>query len=441
MPTDGADDRERRERVNRRQAIRYLGGGALALGLAGCVQQTEDGGDGSSGGGGGGGATATTTASGTPTSADIGTVTFGVLVPASGPAAPLGKAQRRGAKLGVAYVNESNEFDFTVEAVHEDTKTDPPTGRERVEKVVEEDGVSYVAGALESSVALAVNDYVRDQDVVYTSGAATMDLTGKDCNSNTFRNETNAAQQMAGLTDFAAEQLGSKWWLHTTDDAYGNSAFEQIKRRVDAQGLDVEIIGETMPDKGTKNYSPQISKISNSGAEVVALPETGADLINFVKQATNAGLKDEVEIIGTALFAQVSRKALGEAAVDTHSSTLYNHTLETGDNPQFVEAYRDEYGGPPGSFARVGYELVRTAARGIREAGTADPTQVRETLEGLDVTTVLGTTPYRACDHQSVNPVWTGRIVEGENFPGMELMKKVPGRQAIRPCSETGCEM
>lgn len=438
----GAEDSVSRRAVGRRRALQTIGAGTLAatLGTAGCIQQTGDGDDStaadteteSEAGG------ESTTTSG---SADIGSVTFGVLVPESGPSAPLGQAQRQGAELGVQYVNESDEFDFEIDAVFEDTQTDPSTGLQRAQQVVENDGASYVVGALESSVALAVADYVSDRDIVYTSGAATIELTGENCNQNTFRAETNAAQQMAGLADYAAADLGSNLWIHTTDDAYGNSAVTQIKRRIEAQGLDLDVVGETMPDKGTSNYGPQISNISNSDADIVAVPDTGADLINFVKQANSAGLTDEVDIIGTAIFAQVSRQALGSDAVGAYSSTLYNHKLETGDNAQFVETYQSEYDGVPGSFARVGYDMVRMTANGIQAAGSSDPTEVRTALEGLEMTTALGTTRFRECDHQAVNPVWTGEVVEGDQIPAVELLEQVPGEEAVRPCDQTGCSI
>jgi branched-chain amino acid transport system substrate-binding protein len=436
--------------VRRRRALRYLGGGALAatLGTAGCVQQADDGGNTPTDTTTGGGDTETGSDPGDDTATQTGTegsdaeaVTMGVLVPESGPSAPLGGAQRQGAELGVQYVNGSDEFDFTIDAVFEDTQTDPSTGLQRAQSVVEDDGADYVVGALESSVALAVADYVSDRDVVYTSGAATIELTGESCNENTFRTETNAAQQMAGLVDFVASDLGSNLWIHTTDDTYGNSAVTQIERRIDAQGFDIEVVGQTMPDKGTSNYGPQISNISNSEADVLAVPDTGADLINFMKQASSAGLTDEIDVIGTAIFAQVSRQALGSDAVGAYSSTLYNHALETGDNRAFVDAYRDEYDGVPGSFARVGYDMVRMTARGIQDAGTSDPAEVRNALEGLDVTTALGATPFRECDHQAVNPVWTGQVVEGEEIPGIELLNQVAGDDAIRPCEETGCRL
>jgi len=355
----------------------------------------------------------------------------------------LGKAQQQAARVAVSHVNESDDFDFEMDAVFEDTQTDPSAGRQKVQKVVEDDGVDYVAGCANSSVALAVSDYCAKEGVVYTSGGAAMALTGENCNEYTFRNETNTAQQAAGLVDFAANELGSTWWIHTADYAYGNSAITEIEKRIDAEGHDVDVVGRTTPSQGTSDFGPQISQISDSDAEVLAIPLTGGDLINFIKQASSAGLKDEVDIIGTALFAQTIRGALGPAAHGTYSSTLYNHKLETGDNARFVDAYTNEYDGPPGSFARVGYEAVRMPARAIQAGGSADPDDVIETLPGTEMTTVLGETSFRECDHQSVNPVWTGEITapDSGDVGVVELVNEVSGEDATPPCSEINCSL
>ncbi|WP_435348577.1 ABC transporter substrate-binding protein [Haloarchaeobius sp. HRN-SO-5] len=424
---------------SRRSRRRFLqvAGAAGALGFAGCVQQRNGG---TTSGGGGDGTTQGTAGGG----GDIGTVTFGILNPVSGPHSPLGSAQRQAARIAVDYVNNSDDFDFEIDAVYEDTKTDPATGRQKAQKLVEQDGAQVLAGDTNSSVALAVADYANNSEVLYTSGGAAMALTGENCNRYTFRNETNTAQQAAGLVDYAVNNLGKKMWIHTADYAYGNSAIQQIRSRIEAENFsDVEVVGTTKPEQGASNFGPQISQIANSDAEVLAIPLTGGDLINFMKQAESQGLHDQVEIIGTALFAQVIRGALGSAAYGTYSSTLYNHKLETGDNAQFVQAYQDEYGSPPGSFARVGYEAVRMAARGIQMAGTADPTEVANTLPDKTMTTVLGDTHFRACDHQSVNPVWTGKINEPDSgdVGTVELLNEIPGEEAIPPCDAVNCNM
>ncbi|MCW8173571.1 hypothetical protein D8S78_23175 [Natrialba swarupiae] len=101
------------------------------------------------------------------------------------------------------------------------------------------------------------------------------------------------------------------------------------------------MIGATVPSLGTDDFGPYISQISNSDADVLAIPLTGGDLIDFIGQADSAGLKDDVDIIGTANFARVVRNALGPAVADTYSAALYDADLEVGDNEQFVSHYED----------------------------------------------------------------------------------------------------
>lgn len=410
-----------------RRRFLQIAGIATVGGLAGCLQQTGSGsstdGDATTGDGGSGGNS-------------IDTVTVGILSPVSGPFSQLGKLQRQAAKLAVEDVNTSDRFDIEIEAVYEDTETDPSVGRQKAQKVVKQDDASFIAGCVNSAVALAVADFAKQAQIVYTAGGAAMALTDKNCNAYTFRNETNTAQQAAGIVDFVAANLGSKLWIHTADYAYGNSAIDQIKHQIDQAGVDIDIVGTTTPDPGTSNFGPAISQIEKSPADVLAVPLTGGDLINFLKQAAGKGLKADVDIIGTAIFAQAIRAAVGAAAAGTYSSTLYNHKLETGDNKRFVKQYKDEYGSVPGSFARVGYEAVRMQAHGIQAASSGDPTAVKDTLPGLTIPTVLGDTRFRACDHQSINPVWTGKLVKPKQgkVPTVDLLQKIPGEDATPAC-------
>jgi branched-chain amino acid transport system substrate-binding protein len=417
-----------------RRRFLQTAGIATASGLAGCIQQR--------GSGDGADADATTVSSsggGSSGRDDIGSVTFGILSPVSGPFSQLGKTQRQAAKLAVEDVNISDRFDFEIEGVYEDTQTDPSVGQQKAQKVVKQDGASFIAGCINSSVALAVANLATQAQTVYTAGGAAMALTGKNCNTYTFRNETNTAQQAAGLVDFVAANLGTKLWIHTADYAYGNSAIDQIKHRIDQDGVDIDIVGTTKPEPGTSNFGPAISQIENSAADVLAVPLTGGDLINFLKQAAGKGLKTDVDIIGTAIFAQAIRAAVGVAAAGTYSATLYSHKLDTGDNKRFVKRYKDEYGSSPGSFARVGYEAVRMQAHGIRAARSGDPAAVKDALPGLEIPTILGDTQFRACDHQSINPVWTGKLVMPKQgkVPTVDRLQKISGEDVTPPCGAT----
>ena len=376
-------------------------------------------------------------------SQDIGTVTYGVLNPMTGPYGGLAEGQRRGAKLAVQHVNESDEFDFQIEAVYEDTEADASTGRQRAQKVVQQDGAQYIMGAISSSTALALNSFAESEEIIYNPGAAAMNITGAECNEYVFRAETHTAQVAEAVAPWTANNVGTKVWFHIADYAYGDSVLREWKSRMAEASDDFEQVGVSRSQLGSSNFGSYISQISNSDADVALLGMTGGDLINFVAQAADQGLKNDVEIVSPTMTFQVVRNALGPAAYGTYGGVRYNAQIETGDNQDFVSAYEEANDSTPDSFARVAYDSVRMTAHGIQEAGTNDPEEVKDALAGLEVPSLFGPNRFRECDHQATNPVWAGENVEPDSGEAatVELRKKIEGQDAIPSCEETECNL
>lgn len=418
-PRDGDESGLRDDRLSSRRAFLSLAGVAGTGALAGCI-----------GGAGLGGQ-------------DIGTVTYGVLSPMTGPYGGLAQGQRRGAKLAVKHVNESDEFGFEIDAVYEDTEADTATGRQVAQKAVQQDGAQYLMGAISSSTALALNSFAESEEVVYNPGAAAMNITGAKCNEWVFRAETHTAQIAEAVAPWTANNVGTSVWFHIADYAYGQSVRQEWKPRMNEASDNFEEVGVSRSQLGATNYGSYISQISNSDADVAVLGMTGGDLINFTKQATNQGLKDTVQLVSPTMTFQVVRNALGPAAYGTYGGVRYNAQIETGDNQDFVSAYEEAYDSTPDSFARVAYDSIRMTAHGIAEAGTNDPEEVKNTLAGLEVPSVFGPNQFRECDHQATNPVWAGENVEPDSGgpSNVALRKKVEGQNAIPSCEQTNCNL
>jgi len=432
-------------RTSRRTLLRLAGAGGIA-GIAGCAsqiggqEQTTTEGDDSGGDSDGGESTDESGGGGS----DIGTVRYGILNPISGAYSSLGGGQRNGAELGVKHVNESDEFDFEIEATYEDTETNPEAATQAATRVIESDGADYLMGAISSSVAIALNSLALDNEVIYNPGGAAVPITGGECNEYVFRVETNTAQIAEAISAYTVEELGSNVWFHIADYAYGESVLNRTRSRMEGAEADFNEVGVTRSQLGASNYDSFISEIANSDADVALLGMTGGDLINFVRQAASQGLKRDVTLVSPTMSFQVVRGALGADAYGTYGGVRYVSTLETGDNGSFVEAYQSEYDGLPDNFARVGYESVRMTARGIQEAGTTDPTQVKDVLAGLEMPTIFGPNRFRECDQQAMNPTWMGELVEPEGGSGpaaVELVNELSGEEAALPCSETGCSL
>lgn len=372
-------------------------------------------------------------------------VTYGILSPMSGDYKGLGPGQRAGAKLAIEQLKDDGEFDFEVEAVYLDTETTASTATQEAQKAVEREGANYLMGAISSSVAGSLNSFAADNEVLYNPGAAAVAITGARCNEWVFRAETNTAQIAEAVADYTVRNLGTNVWFHVADYAYGDSVLNRTEARMKDVSGDYQNVGESRSQLGASNYDTYIDQIRNSEADVVVLGMTGGDLIRFVKQAVGKNLKDDVTIVAPTITFQVVRGALQDAAYGTYGGVRYVHTLETGTNQSFAEAYVAENDGPPDNFARVGYQSVLMTAKGIQEAGTADPAEVKNVLPGMDVESIFGTNRFRECDHQAMNPTWMGQVVEPDEggVGAVKLENKLSGEDALAhlPCEETDCDM
>lgn len=373
----------------------------------------------------------------------IGTVNYGILNPLTGTFGGLAEGQRNGAELGIQTVNESDEFDFTIEAAFEDTEGNPSIGRRRAQRVVEQEGAQFLMGAISSSTALALNDFAASEGVLYNPGAAAVEITGANCNEWVFRAETNAAQIAEAVAPWVVENLGTNVWFHIADYAYGNSVQQEWSSRMEETTDEFQQVGQSASEVGATNYGNFISQVGNSDAEVVVIGMTGGDLINFVKQAAAQGLKEQISLVSPTMSFQVVREALGPDAYNTWGGVRYVPALETGDNQEFVQAYTDQYDTTPDNFARVAYDSIRMTAQGIQEAGSNDPEAVKDVLPGLEVDSLFGPNQFRECDHQALNPVWSGENVEPSEGEAadVELIERVEGPDAIYSCEESGCQL
>jgi len=387
----------------------------------------------------------TETPGGTTTTAaatDLGSVTVGILNPMTGSYSSLGPGQRDGAKLAVKQINASDEFNLEIDPVYEDTGTTAGTAQQAANRVVQQNGAQFVFGAISSSVALSLNEFAKSEELIYFPGGAAVPITGSACNEWVFRFETNTAQVAEAISAYTVNNLGTNVWFHIADYAYGDSVYKRTKSRMQAANSDFTEAGKTASQLGSSNFGSYISQISNSDADAVILGMTGGDLINFTSQAVDAGLKDQVNIVGPTMSFQVVRGALGSKAEGTYGGVRYNASIDLGDNNQFVQAFQDEHGGRPDNFERVGYDSVRLMARGMMKAGSTDPADAKEALAGGTFTTVLGDITLRGCDHQATNPTWMAEMVPGDGkMTKVETLSKTPGDEALPPCSDVGCNL
>jgi branched-chain amino acid transport system substrate-binding protein len=173
------------------------------------------------------------------------------------------------------------------------------------------DNVQLILDLPNSSVALAVNEVVREKNkVLIGSGAGTSLLTGEKCTLNTIHWTYDTWALAHGVAKAVVEQGGKKWFFITSDYAFGHDLEKQASDVVTANGG--QVLGSVRHPLGATDYASFILQAEASGADVIGLATPGGDLSNLVKQANEFGLPKTHRVVGL-IFALNNVDSIGLA--------------------------------------------------------------------------------------------------------------------------------
>lgn len=437
MTSDATDRRSRRTFLK----ASGVAGLATMSGLAGCT----GGGDGD----GGDGDTQTTTAGDGDDGTATGTpseepVTVGGVVPLSGALVQLGESEQQGIEAAVAHINDEmgGMAGRTVETIFEDTASSPETGREKARKLVEQDDVDLLVGAVSGAVAASIADYAYEPRVPFWTYGGASATTGENCKPTTFRYTTHTTQDALAGAPWALENLGSNVWIHYLDYAYGQAISDDWQAAMEAAPTDENVINVTNSSFGTSDYSSYFSQIQASDADWVLVAVTGGQLISFLQQAEQFGLKDQMDLLSQNMTIPI-RGAVGSAGVGVYGNVRYDLDFDSDQNRAMKDRFDSMFGEVPTDPGMVMWTSLNLHAQGANEAGSVATEDVVPALEGLQAGSPMGPTTVRACDHQCLRNVPMGRVTEPDQFdwPGFETVANRPADEILPSCEETGCDM
>jgi branched-chain amino acid transport system substrate-binding protein len=189
-----------------------------------------------------------------------------------------------------------------VEIVSADHQNKPDIGASIARQWFDTDGVQMITDLTTSSVALAVQEVAREKNrVLMITGAASSDLTGKNCapTSIHYAYDTTA---LANGTGAAVVKAGGKtWFFITADYAFGHALQKDTAAVVEANGG--QVVGSVNVPLNTPDFSSFLLQAQASKAQIIGLANAGGDTINSIKQAAEFGIvKGGQKLAGLLLF-------------------------------------------------------------------------------------------------------------------------------------------
>src|ERR1700704_892313 len=217
------------------------------------------------------------------------TVKVGVLTDNSGLYSDLGGA---GSTLAAQMAIEDSGMaakGWKIDLISADHQNKPDIATTIARQWIDVEKVDIFMDVLNSGVALAVNNLVKEKNsIMINTGAASSDLTNAQCSPNTIHwvydtymlaNSTGQALVKAG---------GDTWYFLTADYAFGAALERDTTAVVVKSGG--KVIGGVKHPLNSSDFSSFLLQAQASKAKIVGLANAGGDTINAIKQAAEFGL-------------------------------------------------------------------------------------------------------------------------------------------------------
>lgn len=307
------------------------------------------------------------------TAASAETIKMGALAVLEGAFTVLGEDSMRGVDMAL------EEFGYTaggkkIEIIKGSSDASPDSAIRATRKLVEQDGVQIMVGPLSGSEGLAVKDYSKTQpNVTFINGSSgAQDTTLRNPSENFFRFNTEGAQWMAGLGEYAYKEKGYRSLAVLAEDY--SFPYTQVFGFLEPfcrLGGKAPVDARFWVPIGNKDYSSVIAALPDD-VDAIYVALGGSDAVNFLTQYEQAG--GDLPLIGGSIT--VDQTVLGskgkvrDLVVGTPSGGPISDTYDDPAWQAFVAQYQKQFpdGFPsPSLFAHAYYINTKAALLALNE--------------------------------------------------------------------------
>ena len=323
------------------------------------------------------------------------TFKIGGIGPVTGPAAAYGVAVKNGMEMAVEEINADGGIDGTkIEIQFEDDEHDAEKALNAY-NTLKDWGMQMLLGTVTSTPCAAVAaETANDQIFQLTPSGSAKECTAND---NAFRVCFADPDQGKVSADYIADHdLAKKVAvIYDSSDNYSNGIYETFKAEADSKGLEI-VAAEAFTADNNKDFSTQIQKAKDGGAELVFLPIYYTEASLILDQAKKA------DFTATFFGCDGLDGLLGLENFDTSLAegvmllTPFVADADDEATQKFTKAYEEKYGETPLQFAADAYDgiyAIKAACEEEKVSADMDIAEIcKKMMSGMTKITVNGLT-------------------------------------------------
>jgi branched-chain amino acid transport system substrate-binding protein len=223
-------------------------------------------------------------------------IVIGDILPLTGPPALLGVAHNLGVKAAVAEVNAAGGINGRkIRLISEDDGYVPSRTVQGVRKLITSDKIfafTSISGTAQAEAAMPI---IKQSGIPAMAPITTYEGLYKPVIKNVFAVGYDMANAVEELVSMMADRYpGKKWALISQDDDYGENVRMGFERAAKAKKL--QITSTQIYKKGQADFSSEILKVKQAGAEVLLAGGVLGENVAMTKELERIGHKIPVGV-------------------------------------------------------------------------------------------------------------------------------------------------
>src|SRR5579883_51856 len=277
----------------------------------------------------------------------------------SGPQAAIGEDMRRSVELAKEHLG-GKIAGKTLDIIYEDDAFKPDVGKQKSEKLVQQDKVDFVSGYIWSNVLLASLKSVVDEGntILIGANAGPSQIAGELCNKNFFSTSWNNDQTPMAMGEYLNTKGVKTLYVVGPNYAAGKDMLAGVKRSYKGK-----VVGEDYtkwPDQ--LDFSAELTKIAAAKPDGIFIFYPGAHGVQFLKQYAQAGLKGKIPLYQVFSIDAITLPQQGELALGTLGAQEWVNDLPNEQNKRYVADFKKKYGVYPSYYGAQSYDAIMLMA-------------------------------------------------------------------------------
>jgi branched-chain amino acid transport system substrate-binding protein len=332
-----------------------------------------------------------------------------------------------------------------VEIVFADHQNKPDVGSAIVRQWIDRDGVDVIADVPTSSVALAVNEIVKEKNKVFlVSGAASAALTGSACTPNTVHWTYDNWALANGTAKAIVQAGGDSWYFLTVDYAFGHDLEAQVANVVKAAGG--RVVGQVRHPLSTADFSSFLLQAQASKAKIIGLANAGADTTNSVKQAGEFGITKGGQKLAGLLIFVTDVHSLGLPIAQGLQFTESFYWDQNDASRAFTKRFAPQAKGIHPTMVHAGvYAGVTHILKAVEASKTDDGAKLVAKMKELPTDDPLFGKGRIREDGRKIHDMFLfeAKTPAESKYPWdyYKLVRTIPAAEAFRPLNDGGCSL